>query len=69
MIQTPDPMPFSATITNASGKVVYTWIPETKVYLYNADWNISSLSSGTYNVNIYMGTEAKSIYQFSFTKQ
>lgn len=68
MIHTPDPMPFSATVSDASGKVVYTWKPETKVYLYNVDWNVSALASGNYTVNIYMGTDKKSIYQFSFNK-
>lgn len=69
MIQTPDPMPFSATVTDASGKVVYTWVPSNKVYLYQADWNVSALKAGAYTVNIYLGKESKSIHQFSFTKQ
>ena len=69
MIQTPDPMPFSAKVSDASGKVVYTWTPANKTYLYQAEWNVSGFKSGTYTVSIYLGKEEKSIYQFSFTKQ
>lgn len=68
MVHTPDPMPFWATITNSSGKVVFTWKPEQKVYLYRTDWNLSKLGSGDYTVNIYLETDKKSVYQFSFTK-
>jgi outer membrane lipoprotein-sorting protein len=68
-IHTPSPMPFSATVTNAAGKVVYTWKPETQVYLYNADWNLSKLGAGEYNVNVYMDGQKSSIYQFKFSKQ
>jgi hypothetical protein len=69
MLHTPNPMPLSAKIMDASGKVVLTWTPETKVYLYNVDLNVSSLKSGTYTVNLYMGTDPKSIYNFNFNKQ
>ena len=69
MLHTPNPMPLSAKIMDASGKVVLTWTPETKVYLYNVDLNVSSLKTGTYTVNLYMGTDSKSIYNFSFNKQ
>lgn len=68
MLHTPDPMPLSANITNASGKVVLSWTPQEKVYLYNTDLNVSSLSAGVYTVNVYMGTENKSIHSFSFSK-
>lgn len=68
-VHTPDAMPFWATVSDASGKTVYTWKPEQKVYLYNADWNIASLSAGTYTVKIYLETDKKSIYQFDFTKK
>jgi len=68
-IQTPDAMPFWANVTNAAGKVVYTWKPEQKVYLYHADWDLSKLSAGEYNVNIYMDGKKSSIYQFKFNKQ
>jgi hypothetical protein len=68
MVHTPDPMPFWATVSNSSGKVVYTWKPEQKVYLYKTDWNLSKLGSGEYTVNIYLETDKKSIYQFKFTK-
>lgn len=69
MLHTPDPMPLSAKIMDASGKVVLSWTPSTKVYLYNATLNTASLASGIYTVNIYMGTDPKSIHQFTFTKQ
>ncbi|MES2477950.1 MAG: hypothetical protein V4561_02610 [Bacteroidota bacterium] len=69
MLHTPDPMPLSAKIMNAAGKVVMTWTPDTKVYLYNADLNIASLEAGTYTVNVYMGSDSKSIHNFSFSKQ
>lgn len=69
MVHTPDAMPFWATISNQSGKVVYTWKPENKVYLYNADWNVSKLKSGEYTVSIYVGADKQSAFQFKFTKQ
>lgn len=68
MLHTPEAMPLWATVTDAAGKVVLTWKPEQKVYLYNADWNVSKLTSGTYTVNVYMDAEKKSIYQFNFSK-
>lgn len=68
MIHTPDPMPFSATIVDASGKTVYSWKPEQKVYLYQADWNISALKSGAYTVRIFLENNPKSIYEFQFSK-
>ena len=69
MLHTPDPMPLSAKIMDATGKVVLSWKPEQKVYLYNADLNVSSLTAGTYTVNVFMGTDAKSIHSFNFNKQ
>ncbi|HTN17503.1 MAG TPA: hypothetical protein VL092_07485 [Chitinophagaceae bacterium] len=69
MIHTPDAMPFSATITDASGKTVYSWKPEQKVYLYNADWNVAALKSGSYTVKVFLQNEPKSIYEFQFSKQ
>lgn len=69
MLHTPNPMPLSAKIMDETGKVVLTWKPETKVYLYQTSLNISSLKVGTYTVNIYMGEDKKSIHQFNFTKQ
>lgn len=69
MLHTPDPMPLSAKIMDASGKVVLSWTPESKVYLYNVDLNISGLTSGKYTVNVFMGTDSKSIHSFSFSKQ
>ncbi|MFA6152036.1 MAG: hypothetical protein WC716_11990 [Chitinophagaceae bacterium] len=69
MLHTPDPMPLSAIITDASGKTVLTWTPETKVYLYNVNWNIASLNSGVYTVKIFMDKDPKSIFQFNFNKQ
>ena len=69
MIHTPDPMPFSATIVDASGKTVYTWKPEQKVYLYNADWNLAALKSGAYTVKVFLQNEPKSVYEFQFSKQ
>lgn len=69
MLHTPNPMPLSAKIMNAAGKVVLTWTPDSKVYLYNADLNVSSLEAGTYTVNLYMGSDSKSIHNFSFSKQ
>jgi len=67
-LHTPDPMPFWANVTNASGKVVYTWKPENKVYLYNAAWDLSGLKAGDYTVNIYLDGQKNSVYKFSFSK-
>lgn len=69
MIHTPEAMPFSAKVSDASGKIVYTWTPVDKVYLYNANWNVASWANGTYTVNVFMGADPKSIYNFTFTKQ
>jgi outer membrane lipoprotein-sorting protein len=68
MLHTPDPMPLSAKVMDASGKVVLSWTPANKVYLYQATLNVSPLKSGVYSVNLYMGTDKKSIHQFTFTK-
>jgi hypothetical protein len=68
LLHTPDPMPFWATVSDASGKVVYTWKPEQKVYLYKASWDLSKLKSGTYTVNIYLETDKASIFQYNFSK-
>ena len=68
MLHTPDPMPLSAKIMDASGKVVLSWTPTNKVYLYQSSLNTSSLKAGVYSVNLYMGTDKKSIHQFTFTK-
>ena len=68
MLHTPNPMPLSAKIMDESGKVVLSWTPDTKVYLYQTSLNISSLKAGIYTVNIFMGTDKKSIHQFNFTK-
>lgn len=68
MLNTPDPMPFSAKILDDKGNIVLNWIPESKSYLYNADLNIASLSSGAYTIHIFMGKEPNSIYHFSFNK-
>ena len=35
MLHTPEPMPLSIKILDESGKTVLSWVPETKVYLYN----------------------------------
>ena len=69
MLHTPDPMPLSVKILDESGKTVLSWVPETKVYLYNKSLNLASLKAGTYTVNIFMGADKKSIHQFNFTKQ
>ena len=69
MLHTPEPMPLSIKIMDESGKTVLSWVPEAKVYLYNKSLNVSSLKAGTYSVNIFMGTDKKSIHQFNFTKQ
>jgi hypothetical protein len=68
MLHTPDPMPLSAKIMDASGKVVLSWTPTNKVYLYQSSLNTSSLKAGVYSVNLYMGSDKKSIHQFTFTK-
>jgi hypothetical protein len=68
MLHTPDPMPFWATVSDASGKVVYTWKPEQKVYLYKTNWDLSKLKSGTYTVNIYLATEKASLFHYDFSK-
>ncbi|MBL7711332.1 MAG: hypothetical protein JNL13_02660 [Chitinophagaceae bacterium] len=68
MLHTPDPMPFFATIVDASGKTVYRWKPEQKVYLYTADWNLAALKSGSYTVKIFLENDPKSIYEFQFSK-
>ncbi len=69
MIHTPSPMPFRANILDASGKKVFSWKPQQQVYLYNADWDISSLKKGNYTVQIFLGDEPKSIYEINFMKQ
>ena len=69
MIHTPDPMPFSAVIVDATGKTVYRWKPEQKVYLYHADWNISGLKSGSYTVKVFLENEPKSVFEFRFSKK
>jgi hypothetical protein len=69
MLHTPEAMPMSAKIVDATGKVVLTWTPEKKVYLYEVDLNVSALGSGSYTVQLYMGTDKKSMYNFSFNKQ
>jgi len=68
-IHTPDARPFSAKIADAKGKTVYTWQPQDQNYMYDADWDIASLKAGVYTVKVFMGKEAKSIHEFSFTKQ
>lgn len=68
MLHTPEPMPLSAKILDATGKVVLSWKPDSKVYLYQTSLNISSLKPGIYSVNIYMGEDKNSIHQFNFTK-
>jgi hypothetical protein len=69
MLHTPDPMPLHATVSNSKGKVVFSWRPEQMVYLYDTDWDLSTLKSGEYTVNLYMGAEKNSIHHFNFTKQ
>lgn len=69
MIHTPNPMPFWANITNAAGKVVFTWKPEQEVYLYRANWDISTLAAGSYTVNIFMGEQKGRIFNFQFDKK
>lgn len=69
MLHTPEAMPLSAKIMDASGKQVLSWMPEQKVYLYNVDLNVSKLSAGTYTVQLYMGADTKMIHSFNFTKQ
>lgn len=68
-LHTPEAMPLWATVTNKEGKVVLTWKPEVKNYIYNAELNISKFKSGDYTVNIYMGDEKNSIHTINFTKQ
>ncbi|HTN16696.1 MAG TPA: hypothetical protein VL092_03380 [Chitinophagaceae bacterium] len=67
-LRTPDPMPFSATIVDASGKIVYRWKPEQTTYFYNADWNLDALKSGSYTVKIFLENDPKSIHEFQFSK-
>ena len=69
MIHTPDPMPFSAVIVDATGKTVYRWKPDDIVYLYHADWNISGLKSGSYTVKVFLENEPKSVFEFRFSKK
>lgn len=69
MIHTPNPMPFWATITNASGKTVFTWKPEQQVYLYRANWDIAALPAGSYTVNLFMGEQKGRIFHFQFDKK
>jgi hypothetical protein len=68
MLHTPNPMPLSAKIMDQSGKIVLSWTPSSKVYLYQTSLNVSSLKAGVYSVNLYMGEDKKSIHQFTFTK-
>jgi len=67
MIHTPDPMPFYATVTNQKGKVVFKWQPAQMVYLYRADWDLSGLKKGEYQVNIFQGADKQSAHQFPLT--
>jgi hypothetical protein len=67
-LHTPDAMPFWANITNAAGKVVYTWKPEKPEYRYTPAWDLSKLKTGDYTVNIYLDGQKNSIYQFAFSK-
>lgn len=69
MIHTPNPMPFWATITNASGKTVFTWKPEQQVYLYRVNWDLSVLPAGSYTVNLFMGEQKGRIFNFPFDKK
>lgn len=69
MLHTPEAMPLSAKIVDASGKEVLSWVPTQKVYLYNSDLNVSKLVAGTYTVQLFMGDDAKIIHSFNFSKQ
>lgn len=69
MIHTPNPMPFWATITDKSGKTMFTWKPETQVYLYEVKWNLAALPAGSYTVNLFMGEQKGRIFNFQFDKK
>jgi hypothetical protein len=68
-LHTPDARPFTAEVKDEKGKVVHTWAPKDKVYMYEAKWDLRKLSSGKYFVHIYYNGEKKSLYNFEFNKQ
>jgi hypothetical protein len=68
MIHTPEAMPFRTTVTNSKNKVVYTWTPQSMVYMQEADWDLSALKAGDYTVNIFLGTDNTRVHYFSFRK-
>ena len=67
-IHTPDPMPFSAIVVDASGKTVYKWKPAQKTYFYQAEWDLVGLKSGAYTVKIFLENSQQSVNEFQFTK-
>lgn len=69
LLHTPTPMPLTANVTDASGKVVYTWKPEQQVYMYNVRWDLSKLKPGKYDVNIFSNGSSEKVFQFVFVKQ
>lgn len=68
-LHTPTPMPFTANVTDASGKVVKSWKPEQEAYIYDVKWDLSKLKPGEYYVNIFYNGSSERAFQFAFTKQ
>lgn len=67
-LRTADPMPFKATVTDAAGKVVYTWTPTVTLYEYMYNWDVSKFPSGTYNINFYYDSMPNIAHTVAFTK-
>jgi len=67
-LHTPNITLFNADIVDGSGTVYTTWTPTTLSNLYDNDFDISALSSGSYYINIRKNNTSTVLYAIAFTK-
>lgn len=66
-LSTPDPIILSAKVLNSNSETVFNWTPA-KSNLYNLKFDISTLSTGSYRIEVY-GPDGKKVKDIPFTKQ
>ncbi len=66
---TPNPLLFSADITDVNGKVVKHWVPVQRSYYYKDVIDISQLAPGDYYLNLYCEYSTALMQRVSFKKE
>jgi len=67
-LNTPNPLMLSMKVADAAGRTKYSWKPEQAAPNYNKQFDLTTLASGVYVLNVYDGNNNK-VYSIPFSKQ